>query len=922
MSTLSPERWAQVEQLFDELLACPPASRPGILDDVSAGDPELGALLSRMLAASEAAPARIADAIGGAAADLNQPTDWIGRRFGPYEAVREIGHGGMGIVFEAVRADDEYRKRVALKIAPGWRAYPGLVDRFRAERQILAELETETIARFLDGGTEGGVPYFVMEFVDGEPISDFCSRRELSLRQRLRLFQQVCAGVTFAHERLVVHRDLKPANILVTHEGVPKLVDFGVAKLLDEAGDASATATSFPAWTPNYVSPEQVRGRPVSPRTDVYSLGLVLYELVCGEGGQEGDTSSLLALDRSVCEHEPLPPSERAARRGSRALARELSGDLDTIVLKAIRKDPDERYSSVAAFADDLQRYLDDRPIQARNVGSTERAVKFVRRHRTAASFLAVLVGTAAAGVISTFRQAKRAERRFQQVRSLANTFVFDVHDSIVDLPGSTEARKRIVSTALTYLESLRDDAADDPELARELAAAYQKVGSVQGLPVSTNLGDTAGALDSYANAVRILQPLVARGDQKAEFHLAKVLHLDALVRRARGDRQDALAAFDRAWRAAQQLLQRRDDEPAVLELAGSVASDHARASFELRDFAVAERHAGEARDLATRLLTFDPDRIEYIDGLTTAYSGLGMVAIGAGKIEEAAAHFRESARLRTLLVARQPDRLEPRRALAVSYGHLADVLAFRVGENLGDADGAIAVLTEAAELGEWARRHDAKDRRALYDLANVRVRLGALFTEYNPPRVAEALQELRQADAYVEELLAQDPGVGTYQYLQIAVLRRLGDALALNGELEEAIRCLGRAVAAGGALLDGPIGPGARAVRAQARSRLGRLLVRRGLKTEALTHLRAMSAEIRAQQVGAPLLDAAIHETLADGFLEAAGQSESDARETLTAEALVHLDAAAALWRDTTLAAALEPTRASALETLAAKRP
>jgi eukaryotic-like serine/threonine-protein kinase len=234
---------------------------------------------------------------------------WIGRRYGAYRITRAIGRGGMGLVFEAVRDDDEFRKTVALKIAPPWQDAATVRERFRVERQILAGLEHVNIAGFLDGGTDHGEPYFVMEYVEGVPITAYCRDRQLGLRPTIELFRRICAAVHFAHESLVVHRDLKPANILVTAEGTPKLLDFGIATILDPLADANATRATIGApWTPDYTSPEQVRGRPVTTRTDVYSLGLILYELLCGARGQVADPSTPLALDRSICEAEPIPP--------------------------------------------------------------------------------------------------------------------------------------------------------------------------------------------------------------------------------------------------------------------------------------------------------------------------------------------------------------------------------------------------------------------------------------------------------------------------------------------------------------------------------------------------------------------------------------------------------------------------------------
>ena len=425
-------------------LDLPVDERAAFVARETSGDAPLASALAGMLASSDDAARRISAIVETAAGSLAPDGAWVGRRIGPYRVIREIGRGGMGLVFEAVRDDDEYRKRVALKAAPWWRDTDAVRERFRFERQILAELEHPHIARFLDGGTDGGLPYFVMEYVEGRPITAFCEDRRLDVRQRLELFRLVCHAVHAAHERLIVHRDLKPANILVGEDGSPRLLDFGIAKLLDPVAEPGVT-DGEPIWTPDYASPEQARGRSATTRTDVYSLGLVLYEILCGERAQRAD--------RSICETDPPPPSVCAAARGDRERARRLRGDLDTIVMMAIRKEPERRYGAVAALSDDLGKYLEGRPIHARPGTPLYRAGKLLRRHALGAAAALLVAASLAAGTVATAYQARRAERRFDQVRALANAFVFDVHDRIESLAGATEARKAIVQTALISRE-------------------------------------------------------------------------------------------------------------------------------------------------------------------------------------------------------------------------------------------------------------------------------------------------------------------------------------------------------------------------------------------------------------------------------------------------------------------------------------
>ena len=331
MSETSPlriteERWRRLESLFHAACEVTGEDREALIRRESGGDRELELELRAMLRHAEGAENRIAGAIQRIAAQAAGERDWTGRHFGPYRILREIGRGGMGLVFEGWRDDAEYGKRVALKVAPDWKDLGPLRERFRNERQILARLEHPNIARFLDGGTEDGVPYFAMEYIDGKPVTVWVRERNLGLRERIAVFRQICAAVSCAHENLVIHRDLKPSNILVDRTDTVKLLDFGIATFLSPMMGQSAETTGVRLWTPDYASPEQMRGGAITVRTDVYSLGLMLYELLCGEKAQSADPSSPLALDHSVCEREPLPPSVRAAARGEQSLSRQSKG--------------------------------------------------------------------------------------------------------------------------------------------------------------------------------------------------------------------------------------------------------------------------------------------------------------------------------------------------------------------------------------------------------------------------------------------------------------------------------------------------------------------------------------------------------------------------------------------------------------------
>jgi len=455
----------------------------------------------------------------------------------------------MGTVYLSVRDDDAFQKRVAIKVLKRGMDTDSIVRRFRHERQILASLEHPFIASLLDGGsTPDGRPYFAMEYVEGQPIVDYCDTHRLDTAVRLELFRHVCTAVQYAHQNLIIHRDIKPANVLVIADGTPKLLDFGIAKLLNPelAGQTLAlTAPGLQLMTPEYASPEQVRGDAVTTATDVYSLGVLLYELLAGRLPYRLTSRAPADIVRIVCESEPIRPStaittidpppdgdaetrsdgdhqrqtapktDRRLTVDSDRLRRQLAGDLDNIILKALSKEPRRRYASVDQFSEDVRRHLAGLPVIARKDTWGYRTTKFVRRNRAVVGAAAVTFAVLIAGIIGTTWQARvaraeraRAEQRFGDVRQLANAFLFDFHDSIADLEGATPARKLIVTKGLEYLDRLAQDAGDRVDLRREIAAAYIKVGDVQGRPFVPNLGDTAGALASYRKAVGVYESI------------------------------------------------------------------------------------------------------------------------------------------------------------------------------------------------------------------------------------------------------------------------------------------------------------------------------------------------------------------------------------------------------------------------------
>ncbi|HEY3836194.1 MAG TPA: serine/threonine-protein kinase, partial [Bryobacteraceae bacterium] len=418
----------------------------------------------------------------------------FGRRIGPYRLVRRLGQGGQGAVFEAARDDGSFEQRVAVKIVRWEIDSDAARARFRSERQILAGLTHPHIGRLLDGGqTEHGTPYLVMEFIEGVPLTE--ATRGWPTRRKVELFLKVLAAVSYAHQNLIVHRDLKPGNILVTPDGSPKLLDFGIARLLDP--DATQTATGQLAMTPQYASPEQVRGGVITTATDLYSLGVILYEMLTGRKPYVVEVTRPFEMARVICEQAPDAPG--------------LGDELDDILLMALRKEPERRYGGAEQFAEDLRRYLDYRPIVARPDTLVYRSRKYMRRQWPLLAGVAAVMLALGGGVVASQYEARRAERRFQDLRSLAHSYLFNIDKRIQNLPGSTDAREEIVRTGLAYLEHLSNEAGHDRDLWAELGAGYLAVGDVLGDPFVSNLGKLDEALAAYRKARDIALVLTAR---------------------------------------------------------------------------------------------------------------------------------------------------------------------------------------------------------------------------------------------------------------------------------------------------------------------------------------------------------------------------------------------------------------------------
>jgi tetratricopeptide (TPR) repeat protein len=549
VSASPTERFQRVNALFDAVLDLPAEEQIAFIDRASAGEPEIRAELLGLVRAYhhsesflETPAAQIAAPFLDAAAEL---AGLVPERIGAFRVVREIGRGGMGTVFLAERADGQFEQRVALKLIR--HSAPGLVRRFVGERRILALLEHPCIARLIDGGiTAGGLPYFAMELVDGEPIDRYCDARELTLESRLELFATVCDAVSYAHQHLVIHRDLKPSNILVTASGQVKLLDFGIAKLLGPEASADATRTEFMAMTPEFAAPEQVRGTSVSTATDVYSLGVLLYVLLTGARPYDLRGKSPTEIERIVCVDDPPRPSGRAHA----PLRRRLRGDLDLIALKALRKEPAQRYASVHELAEDVRRSLSGHPVQARRQTASYRALRFAKRHAWGLAAVTAIVALLCVYAISMAAQRSRIELALSKA-TVGALKAEQITEFMLGLFQASEQGQAFADT-LTARELLNRGVARAREMAGQPEVRAQMLDAVAQIHMQLGEFESARAVfeealesrrevlpDEHADIATSLANVAAATQRLGDHQTALPLQYQALTirRRVLGDR-------------------------------------------------------------------------------------------------------------------------------------------------------------------------------------------------------------------------------------------------------------------------------------------------------------------------------------------------------------------------------------------------
>ena len=510
--------WKDVDAVFVAAVELDATGRAALLEAMCVGRADLRAEAESLLRAHDGSNGFLASL--AADGDI-APDSRVGTQIGAYRLLERIGAGGMGTVYRAERADGDFSHRIAIKIIAAHGADAESSRRFRAERQILAALQHPNIVTLFDAGfTADGHAYLAMEYVEGMPLAAYCRVQRLPLADRIDLVRRVCDAVQYLHQHAVVHRDLKPANILVTPEGSPEVLDFGIAKLLTQDTSIEGVTRDAPVMTPNYASPEQVRGLPATVASDVYALGIILYEVLTGTRPYETEGKVLDEVLDVVADLDVRQPSGAAPRDGGPPYALSvLRGDLDAVILRALRKAPPERYASAAALADDLGRYREGLPVEARPPSLGYVLSKLARRHKmtflatgAGAAVIVALIGVSLWQASVARAQRARAERQLADVRRLAETLIFKVHDAVAPLPGSTPVRKMLVSEGLAYLERVQAESSGE-DLQLEIAGAYLRIGRVQGQPNTANLGDQAGAIASFLKARGPPQPCGQRAD-------------------------------------------------------------------------------------------------------------------------------------------------------------------------------------------------------------------------------------------------------------------------------------------------------------------------------------------------------------------------------------------------------------------------
>lgn len=795
-------RYNKLTEVFLAALDCSSAERPDFLFQVCADDTELLKEVELLIKNNSPAKTFLEKPIAKLdlatftespeAKEAKELKDFIGQKVGKYIIKCKIGEGGMGVVFEAIRSDAPNSKSVAVKILST--NILTIQERFNMEYQIMANLEHPFIARLLDNGkTNGNLPYLVMELVDGQAIDQYCQNKKLNVIERLKLFLKVCEAVEYAHLHLIVHRDLKPSNILVTTDGTPKLLDFGIAKIIKNNDVNDVTKTGSRLMTPAYASPEQILGKPTTVSVDIYALGILLYKLLTNNLPYQFKDNSFKAIEKVICEEIPLKPSLIVAKE-EQQLIKILSGDLDNILLMALRKEAERRYKSVSEFSQDIQRYLSGFPVIAHKDTFKYRASKFIGRNFRYLITSILIIFLIFTGITTTLWQARKAQQekikaeaqgqllkaqselashRAKDIRSLSSALMFKYNDELEKLPGATALRQQMISEALNYLDKLNSLQNRDLELQRELALAYQRVGDIQGRPFRINLGNLTAALISYQKSLKIFEDLaqIAPNDPQLEIDLSNSLERVGEALDRTGDINMAMKYFQKALAIREKIVRKNIGN---LEHLYSLATCYTKIGDNLAargDFVNAMVLYCKTLSIRTNLVTQEPDNQKYRRGLATIHTRfiliyqniydlinkrIGQINVSNKLLEKCLYYNQLITETAKKSLENEPENPFLQSELAGCYLQNSSILL-----QIGELD-EISKLEEAISIFEKLVKSDSENKQYLFLQANAYRIMGEVKLEKK--LFDDSIKFCQQAKDIYQQLFTNDPNNSNYQ--------------------------------------------------------------------------------------------------------------------------------------------------------------